>query len=292
MSYLDQVKLTPLMALSSGVPEIVIGLIDGPVMTDHPDLGDGGFRELRAKDASACAQNTSLACQHGTFVAGILSAKRNSVAPAICPQCSLLIRPIFAAATSPHSELPSATPEELAEAILESISAGARILNISAAIAPPSSKSERSLEEALNLAAMRGVMVVTAAGNQGLLGGTAITRHPWVIPVVAYNARGMPMGESNMGGSIGKRGLGAPGQRITSLGTGGKPLTLGGTSAAAPFVTGAIALLWSIFSQATATQIKLSVVQSFSPRRNSVMPPLLDAWRAYKNLLAIHGGEN
>jgi hypothetical protein len=44
------------------------------------------------------------------------------------------------------------------------------------------------------------------------------------------------MRESNLGGSIGRRGLGAPGDGVTSLGTGGEPLTLGGTSVAAPFV--------------------------------------------------------
>jgi hypothetical protein len=59
---------------------------------------------------------------------------------------------------------------------------------------------------------------VAAAGNQGTLGSTAITRHLWVIPVVAYDLQGRPMDQSNLGSSIGRRGLGAPGDRITSLG--------------------------------------------------------------------------
>jgi subtilisin family serine protease len=64
------------------------------------------------------------------------------------------------------------------------------------------------------------------------------------------------MRESNLGHSIGMRGLGAPGDAVTSLSTAGPPLTLGGTSVAAPFVTGAIALLWSKFSAATAAEIR------------------------------------
>jgi hypothetical protein len=32
---------------------------------------------------------------HGTFVTGMLFARRNSVAPAICPNCTLILRPIF-----------------------------------------------------------------------------------------------------------------------------------------------------------------------------------------------------
>ena len=108
----------------------------------------------------------------------------------------------------------------------------------------------------------RGVIVVAAAGNQGTLGSSAITRHPWVIPVVACDLRGRPTNESNLGSSIGRRGLGAPGDGITSLGAEGQPVTFGGTSVAVPFVTGAIALLWSEFPAASAAQIKLAVTQA------------------------------
>ena len=173
--------------------------------------------------------------------------------------------------------MPSATPQELAAAIIECIDAGARVINLSLALAQPSTKGEQALEEALNQAVRRGVIVVAAAGNQGTLGSSAITRHPWVIPVVACDLQGRPMNESNLGSSIGRRGLSAPGDGITSLGAEGQPLTLGGTSVAVPFVTGAIALLWSEFPAATAAQIKLAVTQAAAPRRASVVPPLLDA---------------
>ena len=144
------------------------------------------------------------------------------------------------------------------------------------------------MEEALDQAARRGVIVVAAAGNQGTLGSSAITRHPWVIPVVACDLRGRPMNESNLGSSIGRRGLSAPGDGITSLGAEGQPLTLGGTSVAVPFVTGAIALLWSEFPSATAAQIKLAITQASTPRRASVVPPLLDAAAAYQILLTAN----
>lgn len=284
MDVLDLVNLRPLMARNSGKPEIVIGLLDGPVARDHPDLTGAPIRELSGSYGGACARSGSLACQHGTFVAGILSARRGSAAPAICPRCTLLIRPIFTEATP--ADMPSAKPEELAEAILDCTRAGAHVLNISGAIALPSSMSERSLEEALDYAARRGALVVAAAGNQGTLGSTAITRHPWVIPVAAYDSRGSPMGQSNLGSSIGRRGLGAPGDHITSLGSNGKSFTSGGTSAAAPFVTGAIALLWSEFQNASAADIKLAITQAFSGRRNAVVPPLLDAWISYQYLLS------
>ncbi|MGZ8921091.1 MAG: S8 family peptidase [Limisphaerales bacterium] len=261
---------------------MIIGLIDGPVVMNHSELANQHIRQIPGNGSGACTQADSTACLHGTFVAGILSAKRGSVAPAICPDCILLVRPIFAETAVANGEMPSATPDELAQAILDCIEAGARVLNVSAALGQPSIKNEWVLEEALNQAAKRGVIVIVAAGNQGTLGSTAITCHPWVIPVVGYDLQGKPMNHSNLGSSIGRRGLGAAGDRITSIGANGKPLTLGGTSAAAPFVTGAIALLWSEFPTATATEMKFAATQAYSPRRTTVVPPLLDAWAAYQ----------
>ena len=284
MTPFQLIRLTPLMQRTSGEPQIVIGLIDGPVVMHHPELASQHIREISRNGSFACTQASSTACLHGTFVAGILSAKRGTVAPAICPYCTLLVRPIFAETTAANGEMPSATPEELAKAMLDCIEAGARVLNVSATLTHPSMKSERALEDAFDQAARSSVIVIAAAGNQGTLGSTAITRHPWVIPVAAYDLQGRPMNHSNLGRSIGRRGLGAPGDGITSLAVEGKPLTLGGTSAAAPFVTGTVALLWSEFPNASAADIKLAITQPGSGRRNTVTPPLLDAWKSYQSL--------
>jgi subtilisin family serine protease len=280
MGPLDLVHLTPLMERTSGRAEIKVGLIDGPVAMDHPDLVGQNIAEVPGKVAGACSKASSLACMHGTFVAGMLSAKRGSVAPAICPGCTLFVRPIFAETASKNGDMPSAMPEELASAIIETVNAGARVINLSAALARSSPKGERELEEALNYAARHDVIVVAAAGNQGTVGSSVITRHPWAIPVAACDLQGRLTAESNLGSSIGRHGLTAPGKDITSLGTNDKLQVLGGTSAAVPFVAGAIALLWSEFPNASAAQVKLAVTQA-ATRKRSLSPPLLDAWAAY-----------
>jgi subtilisin family serine protease len=282
MNSLDLVKLTPLMKLTHGRPEIVVGLIDGSVAMKHPELVGESIREFAGKLSGQCVEANSISCVHGTFVAGILCGKRTSVAPAICPNCTLLIRPIFAETTLGREQMPSATPAELSAAIVECIEAGARVLNMSVAIVQSSSQGERELQEALDYAAKRGVIPVAASGNQGVLGSSTMTRHPWVIPVVACDVQGRPISYSNLGSSIGRRGLSAPGDQVTSLGVEDKPLTMGGTSVASPFVAGAIALLWSEFPSATAAEVKFAVTQAYAPRRTTIVPPLLDAWTAYQ----------
>ncbi len=66
----------------------------------------------------------------------------------------------------------------------------------------------------------------------------------------------------------------------------GKALTLGGTSVATPFVTGAIALLWLEFSAATAAELQRVLTQANGFRRTTVVPPF------QKNSRSSPGAEN
>lgn len=286
MGAFELARLAPLRQLTCGDPHVWIGLIDGPVALDHPQLAVERLRSLG--DTPTCSLAHSAACAHGTFVAGMFSARRTSAAPAICPDCTLLIRPVFAASSSSREGMPLATPDELAAAIVECVTAGARVLNLSLALtAPTSVSSTTALSGALDYAARRGVLVIAAAGNQGMVGGSCITRHPWVIPVASCDLQGRPIRTTNLGNSIGLRGLSAPGDDITSLGTDGRTVTQGGTSVAAPFVTGTVALLWSLFPDATAAEVKQAVTHAGGVPRRSVTPPLLDGWGAY---LALANG--
>lgn len=282
MNPLELVRLRALMAVSSGSASVSVGLMDGPVAAGHPDLVAARIRSV-GDESAVCARVQSGACAHGTFVAGILVSRRGASAPGICPGCTLLVRPIFREARI-GGGVPAATPQEVGRAIVECVQAGARILNLSAATGEPSTRVERELCQALDFAAGRGVLVVAAAGNQGTLGSSAITRHPAVIPVVAYDGRGQPMGQSTLGSSVGRRGLGAPGAAIESLGAGSRAVTRAGTSFAAAFVTGAIVLLWSLFPGSGASQIRRALTHG--RRRTTVIPPLLDAQAAHAVMAA------
>jgi subtilisin family serine protease len=278
---LAAVGLTDLMSLSSGHPMIRVGVIDGPILESHPDLAAANILKATTLNEGSCSLSDSTACQHGTFIAGMLSASRTSEAPAICPGCTLLVRPIFL--ETADGEMPSAKPDELAEAVFDCVDAGAKVINLSLALADDSLNTQRELKEALDFATRKGVITVAAAGNQGFVSSSVITQHPGVIAVVASNLEGQPLGYSNLSHSTGKRGLCAPGGQVMSLGTDGQTLTMAGTSVATPFVTSTIALLWSTFPTATTSDIKEALLSTGHSRR-SIVPPLLNAWRSYQHL--------
>jgi subtilisin family serine protease len=198
----------------------------------------------------------------------------------------MISRPIFEE-TVGDDQVPAASHEELARAIMECVDAGARVINLSVGTRPSTATHPRLLE-CLDYAARRDTLVVAAAGNHATLGSSAITRHPWVIPVVACDARGRPARASNLGASIGRRGLCAPGEDVESFGVDGAPRTFTGTSVAAPFVTGTIALLWSEFPRASAVQIRRALTDRH--RRRAVTPPLLDAVAAWEYMGGMVSG--
>ena len=268
------------MARTPGAPQVSIALIDGPLDVDHPGLAGATIRAV-GEAGAACRVGSSVACQHGTFVAGVLVGSKDSGAAAICPDCTLLVRPIFSELSASGDRMPIATLDALADAIVDAVNGGARLLNVSAALVGPSRATERRLLEALDHAMQRNAIVVGAAGNQAI-GSSAITRHPWVVPVLACDPAGLPVADANVSHMIGRRGLLAPGVEIRSLDAGGTLTTLSGTSAAAPFVTGTFALLWSLFPAASANDLRIAVTQNRWGRRRSIVPPLLDATAAFE----------
>jgi len=276
---LKLVRLGPLMAMGTGTPEIGIGLVDGPVAIDHPDLA--GSNICAIGDDHVCSQQSADAAAHGTFVAGILVARRGSIAPAISPGCTLLVRPIFKDINADGVGA-TANVDDVADALVDCVNAGARIVNLSAATGEPTTRVVRDLRHALDHVARRGAIVVAAAGNQATLGSSEITRHPGVIPVVAYDLRGQPMRQSNFGRSAGRWGLGAPGEMIVSLVPRGPSARQSGTSFSTAFVTGTMALLWSHYPTADAARLRHAM--SFGHRRTTVVPPLMDAEAAYRAL--------
>lgn len=251
----------------------MVGVIDGTVDLAHPGLALQPVRFVGTTDPSPAP-----GVWHGTLVVAALAARPTAAVPGLCPGCTFLVRPVAGVDTPP------ASPAELAAALDEITAAGARVVNISLALGPltggrtdASGPGIRRLLAAVDEAARRGAVVVAAAGNDGRLGGSPLVRHPWVIPVVALGARGRPLPTSTLGRAIGRSGLSAP----------VLPGGLTGSSAAAPAVTGAVALLWSLFPAASAGAVRYAITRVRPPgARTSVVPPPLDPGYAYGVLRA------
>jgi subtilisin family serine protease len=285
MNALALIRLQTLMDISKGSNDISIGIIDGPVDLDHPSFSNSNIRTAKESEYIECKRANSISRMHGTFVTGMLASERGSTAPAICPDCEIILRPIFNdghGETDNSNQFPSSTPQELADAVVEVVDAGARIINLSLGLSASSIVKFSELHEAYDYAFRKGVIIVAAAGNQGNIGFFPVIDHPWIIPVVSCDMQGRLDPISNVGPSIAKRGLMAPGVNITSTVPGGGYRQLSGTSFAAPFVTGTIVLLKSIFKGATPPQLVRCIRQEM--RRRTIFPPLCDAQEA-KELL-------
>ena len=288
MDPLNQTGLPSLMNISSGDPNIIIGIIDGPVDLNHPAFHDSNIKTPRDLQVVACRNATNIACSHGTFIAGILCAKRGFLAPAICLNCKFIFNPIFKEETNNTNNknilVPSVTSEELADAIIETVAAGARIINLSLGLSLSSLTTYDKLQQAYDYALHKVVIIVVAAGNYGYIGNISLIDHYWLIPVAACNEDGRLDPSSNFGPSIGNRGVMAPGINIKSTYPDGQYIYMSGTSVAAPFVTGSIALLWSLFPNSTPVAIMKSITIGTSFKRRSIVPPLLDVGAACNRL--------
>ncbi|WP_256227103.1 S8 family serine peptidase [Streptomyces sp. PAN_FS17] len=270
------------MARSAGAADLRVGLVDGPVMVGHPGLS-------RAKIKWSCPMDVAerdaddVAALHATSTAGVLVAGRRSGALGICPGITLVTRSVFRSPAARSAG--TATWIELADALVELADAGARIVNMSLSLAAGTSKEHRAVQDALDYVAAHGVIVVAAAGNEGTIDSTVVTRHRSVLPVVAYNRQGRPGRMSNIGRSIGQRGVGVVADGLMSLGAHGTLRAFGGTSAAAAVATGALALILSELPKTTPEEL-ISAMKGAPSHRTSVVPPLMNAWRAFESLLA------
>lgn len=273
------VKLPSLMALSRGNPEVIAGIIDGPVARGHPDLAAATIRSA-ADQEIRCSNPASLSCRHGTSITGILAASRQSDPPGIAPDCAYWLRPVFMEDT-PAGEMPAAALPEIAEAIGDCVRAGVHVINLSIAVSGIGFDSHQLLQAAMEYARQRGVLVIAAVGNQRSLGGGRdILRHICTIPVIAYSTTGQPLPQAHIAASIGRHGLGAPGKDVIGLASTGGTKQFTGTSIATPFVTGAALLLRSIYPTVAALEIKHALISSRVGQQRSIIPGLLNAWAA------------
>jgi hypothetical protein len=249
------------------LPTVPIAVIDGPY--DASGLAGVWAQAPINLGSSSCSINSGDACDHGTFIMGILGARRDASIPGLCADCRLLHVPLFV-----NENYPSATLSELAHAIRVAVAGGARLINLSLAILGDETQQNRELAAALDQAEAHGVVLVVAAGNQGRQAMGQLLSHPATIPVVAVDAKGLLLPDCNFGPMIAHRGVAAFGHKVLGYAPGGGTTLMSGTSVATAVASAALAQVWSLHSDLQGAEI-LAAVRSLSPREG-LTPPLLN----------------
>ncbi|MFS8496135.1 MAG: S8 family serine peptidase [Actinomycetes bacterium] len=244
---------------TTGAPDVVIAVIDSGVQTTHSEFagrifrnpaevpgngvdddGNGLVDDVNGWDAIDDDNDPSDPIGHGTEVAGVAAAALDGAgAVGVAPTVTIL--PIRACTSS-------CDLFTVAWAITYATDMGADIINLSLG---GEAAHPGPLADAVAYAEQAGVVIVAAAGNDGVdLDGRsfvpATLPHSNVVAVTATDRRNELAPRSNFG--VQTVELAAPGVEIvtTTIDSLGRYRTRSGTSFAAPHVSAAFALMKSV----------------------------------------------
>jgi subtilisin family serine protease len=247
---------------------VVVAVLDSGVQVDHPDLQGALWTNpaetINGKDddnngfvddvagANMFSNDGDINDDegHGTHVAGIVAARagNNIGGVGMAPNARIMPVKVLDANRSGNSTL-------LARGIRYAVDMGARILNVS--INGDSTTSD--LTDALKYASAKGATVVASAGNNSrnldlTPSYPASSTEPSVLSVTAIDQTGGLLGFANRG--LASVDLAAPGDFILSTARGSGYEDRSGTSMAAPFVAGALALLQAARPDMSQAQLR------------------------------------
>lgn len=251
--------------VTTGSTDVTVAVIDTGVDYNHPDLRNNILRDeagnLVGWDFANGDANPMDDNNHGTHVAGTLGAEGNNAVGVIGVSPTVRIMPVkFLGADG------SGSTSNAILAIDFALAHGARILNCSWG----GGGLSQLLLEAIQRAQQAGVLVVAAAGNEGV-NNDETPSYPAnynqfcdnVLSIAATDNRDELAGFSNYGRDT--VDLCAPGVGIVSTLPGNNYGSLSGTSMAAPHVSGTAALLLARYPHLTVAHLRQRLLCNTDP---------------------------
>lgn len=206
-----------------------VSIVDTGI-SSHEDINISGGAAFTSYTTSYIDDNG-----HGTHVAGIIGARNNSVGTVgIAPDSSLYAVKVLAQDGSGYLS-------DVVAGIDWSITNKMDIINLSLGSASDSS----TLKQVVDKAYSQGIIVVAAAGNTGTADGSGDNvnypaRYDAVIAVAATDSSDQKASFSSTGNTV---EVAAPGVKVISTYLNNQYAYMSGTSMAAPYVAGNLALL-------------------------------------------------
>lgn len=239
---------------------VVVAVLDTGVDADHPDLA-GNVLEGKDLVGFGAESGDRAWARHGTAMAGIIAGHGHGPGNAdgvlgIAPGAKILpVRVILEDGDPSRAEARRTRGNALAEGIRWAADHGADVINLSLGDDSASAHPESGEDEAIQYALRKGVAVVASAGNGGEKGDRVSypAAYPGVIAVTAVDRYGTraPFSTRRWYATVS-----APGVDVIIADPDRKYYEGWGTSAAAAFVSGAVALVRAAHPDLTPAQLK------------------------------------
>lgn len=264
--YLAELQAERLWERSFGDSSVKVAVIDSGIDVAHPDLAS---KIIAPKDTwdndedpspnpgEFCFGGGGAVCdEHGTAVAGIVLADANDInIIGVCPDCSLIPIKMLGDGylVSPQGSLSGDVA-----AFEHAIEYDAAVINNSWGF-NESIPVPEVLASIVRIAATqnrngKGAVVVFAAGNEDReITNDELSAMTEVLSVTATDRYGNPTPYTNKGASV---DLAAPAATLSLAPGGGITENFGGTSAAAPVVSGVAAWALSVRPELTAEEVR------------------------------------
>ncbi len=209
--------------------------------------------------------------EHGTLVASLLAGRGtgpDSGIIGVAPEASILS--VSVAFGSSAAEVSS--DDQIAQAVRWSVDNGASVINMS--LTRNTLDWPTSWDDAFLYAFENDVVVVVAAGNRG--SGTVEVGAPATIPGVLTVAgvnrnKEASFDASSQGITI---SVAAPSEELVGVVPGGGYVKWNGTSAAAPLVSGLVALVRSAYPDLDAAGVMDRIIRTANPNGRDVPSPI------------------